>query len=365
MNFPFTDIIPALKDVKHSDSYYDDIKVYAERLSCRGIPVIFSLPHLCMMASVNIRKIINICESDRVWEYRRFKLKKKSGGYRVIHTPQDELKHLQSWILVNILEKIPSHESCKGFDKETSIKVNADTHIGANALLKMDLLRFYDSITEKRIYGIFKSLGYHPNLAVSLAKICTFVPDGLILQSFKKKEKALYEALLKNNEGILAQGAPSSPKISNLVCQSLDRRLKGLAHTQSLNYSRYADDLTFSGDYESLKRIKPVVSRIVHEEHLFVNHSKTQFIKKGGKFFVTGINVDNNKSTVPRKFKKKIEHHLYHCNKNGVEAHIIKCKINNRNFKQWLLGNIAFVFSIEEELGQKYFDEFNKILWPI
>ena len=79
MNFSLCKIIPGLRDVEHSDSYYDDIKAYTERLSCKGIPVVFSLPHLCLMASVNIHKTMDICKSDRIKEYKRFKLKKKSG----------------------------------------------------------------------------------------------------------------------------------------------------------------------------------------------------------------------------------------------------------------------------------------------
>lgn len=229
----------------------------------------------------------------------------------------------------------------------------------------MDLQRFYDSITENRIFGIFKSLGYHPNLAVSLAKICTLVPDEYILRSFKLKEKELKDLLIDNQIGILAQGAPSSPKISNLICQSLDRRLLGLAVKHELKYSRYADDLTFSGDYENLIKVKRIISRIVKEEKLFVNHSKTKLIKQGGKFFITGLNVDNDKTTIPRKTKKKIEHHLFHCKKNGVANHLKTCGITNRNFKDWLLGNIAFVFSVEQDLGKKYFDDFNQIQWPI
>ena len=125
---------------------------------------------------VHIERIITLTRSNRIDSYKRFKLKKKRGCFRVIQTPNDELKYLQRWILKNILEKVPSHESCKGFDKNTSIKQNADTHLKSDAILKLDLLRFYDSINEKRIYGIFKSFGYHPNLAVSLAKICTIVP---------------------------------------------------------------------------------------------------------------------------------------------------------------------------------------------
>lgn len=365
MTFPFCKKNRTNKPFVHSKGFNLDIRIYSDLLVSKGLPVIYSLPHLCLLAGVDIERIINITESDRIIYYKRFKLKKKRGGFRVIQTPNDELKYLQRWILKNILEKVPSHKSCKGFDKNTSIKQNADTHLKSEALLKLDLLRFYDSINERRIYGIFKSLGYHPNLAVSLAKICTIVPDEMFISSFRLQEIELKDYIVSKNEGILAQGSPTSPKLSNLISINLDIRFTGLANKNGLNYSRYADDLTFSGNFKQLQKVKKVIYRIIREESLFPNYSKTKFIKIGGKFLVTGLNIQNSITTVPKKKKKEIEHHLFHCIDNGVENHIKTAKINNRNFKDWLYGNICFVFSIEQKKGIEYFKEFEKIQWPI
>ncbi|HEX8358189.1 MAG TPA: hypothetical protein VF610_12280 [Segetibacter sp.] len=88
-------------------------------------------------------------------------------------------------------------------------------------------------------------------------------------------------------------------------------------------------------------------------------------MKRGNPFFVTGLSINNEVVTVPRKRKNNIEHHLFHCLKNGVEGHLKKSGSKNRNFKDWLLGNISFVYSIEKELGEIYFSEFGKIEWPI
>lgn len=365
MTFPFCKKKIKNKPIIHSKGFKQDLKQYSDALIAKGLPVIYSLPHLCLVAGVDIERIITITQSNRINYYKRFKLKKKRGGFRVIQTPNDELKYLQRWILKNILEKIPSHDSCKGFDKDTSIKQNADTHLKSEALLKLDLLRFYDSINERRVYGIFKSIGYHPNLAVSLAKLCTIIPDEMFISSFKNKENELKEYIISKNEGILAQGSPTSPKLSNLITINLDKRLTGLANKNGLKYSRYADDLTFSGNFKQLQKIKKVIYRIIKEESLFANHSKTKFVKLGGKFLVTGLNVQNDNSTVPKKKKKEIEHHLFHCKENGVENHLKTAKINNRNFKDWLYGNICFVFSIEEKKGIEYFKKFEDIQWPI
>lgn len=365
MTFPLDTFIEKAQVLEHTKEYIDDISKYANNLQNKDIPVIFSLPHLCLLAGISIKHIFKICESNRITEYKRFKLKKKRGGYRVIQTPEDELKYLQRWILYNILEKIPSHQSCKGFDKESSIKQNAEIHLNKESILKIDLLRFYDSINEKRIYGIFKSLGYHNNLAVSFAKICTLLPDHVFLSSFKKNELSLKNRIVKSNEGVLPQGSPSSPKLSNLVTRHLDVRLTELAKKRNLSYSRYADDLTFSGDSEILKVTKKVIYKIIREENFYINYNKTKFLKRGNPFLVTGLSVNNKVVTIPKKRKIDIEHHLFHCIKNGVESHLKKCGIKKRNFKDWLLGNIAFVFSVEKEKGEKYFSDFNKIEWPI
>ena len=349
----------------HQSENFGDIEAYKNALVKNGFPVIFSVNHLCLMADIDFESVNTICKSNRQSNYKRFKLKKKRGGFRVIQTPQDEIKYLQRWILENILNKKNSNKSCKGFDPETSIKLNAEKHLKQEGVLKIDLLRFYDSINEKRVYGLFKSLGYHTNLSVSLAKICTIVPDNNFFSSFKKKEQHLKQKIEQDGLGVVPQGAPSSPKISNIIAISLDNRLQKLADKNNLNYTRYADDLTFSGTIKTLSKIKKVVYRIIKDENLYPNYSKTKILKRGNPFFVTGLSVHNDIVTVPKKKKLEIEHHLHHCIKNGVQNHLTTSKITNRNFKDWLLGNIAFVNGVEKELGEKYFKQFNEIQWPI
>ncbi|MBF2707442.1 reverse transcriptase family protein [Flavobacterium soyangense] len=366
MTFPFNKLIPiSNEEIVHSEEFYEEIRKYGSFLSDKKLPIIYSLPHLCLLSGVNINNIKKLCGSNRIDDYKRFKLKKRRGGFRVIQTPNEELKYLQRWILFNILDKITVHDSCTGFEKEKSIKQNAEIHLKSEAVLKIDLMRFFDTINEKRIYGLFKNFGYHKNLAVSFAKICTIEPNEKFMKSFKKNEIGIKNFIIENEEGILPQGSPTSPKLSNLVAFKLDKRLYGLALKSKLNYSRYADDITFSGNLDTLKKIKSIIYKIINEERFFVNHSKTKLLIRGNPFFVTGLSVNNNYVTIPKKRKIDIEHHLFHCLENGVEEHMKICEIKKRNFKDWLLGNIAFVYSVEKELGQKYFDSFNKIQWPI
>jgi RNA-directed DNA polymerase len=267
--------------------------------------------------------------------------------------------------LTNVLNIMPSHNSCKGFDPRASIKQNAECHLGKESILKIDLLRFYDSINERRIFGLFKSMGYHPNLAVSLAKICTVEPDNNFFIAFKKNELELRDSIKKKGDGILPQGAPTSPKLSNLVTFRLDTRLKGLCDKHNLSYSRYADDLTFSGSLEIIKNVKKAIYHIIRQEGFSINLGKTKTLVRGNKYFVTGLSVHNDIVRVPKKKRKEIEHHLYHCIRNGAHIHIMRSGIKKRNFKDWLLGSICFVYSIEEDTGLQYFEQFQKIEWSL
>lgn len=365
MTFPLDDFSSKATLQGHSQQYLDETTAYITRLEATGLPALFTLEHLCLEAQVNIAHFRSIETSNRERNYKRFKMRKKRGGFRVIHVPSNELKYLQRWILTNILQHVLSHDTCRGFDKGTSIKDNAKTHLNQEAILKVDLLRFYDTINEHRIFAIFKKMGYHPNFAVSLARLCTITPDNNFLIAFKRSEIKLRDQIRSGKQGLLPQGAPTSPKLANLVAKRLDKRLAALAQKNQVVYTRYADDLTFSGTMETLKSLKKVIYKIIRTEGFFVNVGKTRFLKRGSKFQVTGLSIDNAQVRVPGKVKREIEHHLFHCLKNGAHLHMIKAKITNRNFKDWLLGMICYVNDIEKATGELFMEQFKRIDWPI
>jgi len=365
MSFPLSSLTEYTESNSLTPDYTDEIKRYVLKLENNGVPIIFSLPHLGMAAGVSIDWINNIVTGNRQAFYKRFKLAKRSGGYRTIQSPESGLKYLQRWILYNILSCLPSHPASKAFDKGNSIALNASEHLNKDAILKIDLLRFFDSINEERVYGIFSGVGYHKNLAVTLAKLCTILPDNNYFIAFKSYEKKLLDKIQITHSGILPQGSTCSPKLANLIAWRLDNRLFNLAKKNNVQYSRYADDLTFSGNRGTLAKLKKVIYKIIEDENFFVNFGKTKLLVRGNRFFVTGLSIHNDCVRVPQHFKKEIEHHLHHCLKNGVNIHRIKAKIKNRNFRDWLLGKICFIASIEPEVGQKYYALFNKIEWPI
>lgn len=379
MSFPFELFIEKAKEQNKSQEFIDACVAYGKELSKNDLPVIFSLEHLAIQIGIQsdyLRNLLGDGKNNIIYHYKHktkryiyFKLKKKNGNYREIMSPAKDLKYIQKWILVNILEKYPLAESCKGFRKKISIYDNAKVHENSKIVLKVDLLKFYDTITEKRVYGIFKSMGYIENLAYTFAKITTAehrVDYWITLD--KDSQKALTE-LVTLKPPILPQGAPTSPMLANIIATKMDYRFEALAQKLNFNYSRYADDLTFSitkdGKLPSLK----IIEKIISEEGFFINNEKTRFMKKGCKQYVTGLTTTNGVN-VSKKYRKEIAEHIYYCRKFGVNSHLERhvekfSNYNNIKFHNWLYGHLCFIKSVNPNASKKMLEDFNKINWFI
>jgi len=153
--------------------------------------------------------------------YQEFSIPKKSGGSRTLHAPSDALKQLQRRILRRLLGKLKSHACATGFERGHSIVTNARTHVGREVVLRMDIRDFFPSTGRKRVENYFRKIGWNREASKLLTELTTW-------------------------KGGLPQGAPTSPRLSNLVNYRMDARLEGLARSLNAAYSRYADDLTFS-----------------------------------------------------------------------------------------------------------------------
>lgn len=252
---------------------------YISTLIDNNVPVIFEIDHLSLLLgidSVEIRKIINSANSF----YRGFQIPKRLGGYRNISVPYPTLLYIQRWIKTNILDKEKLSECANGFVNEKSIITNASIHIGNKNILKMDISNFFPSISVDRVISIFKKFGYSKKVSIYLSALCT----------------------LKNQ---LPQGAATSPVISNIISKKFDHRLEMLSKASFLNYSRYADDLTFSGEFISPKII-PTIKKILLEEGFFTNDKKTKIITGSGKKIVTGISIASNSLKLPKATKREL-----------------------------------------------------------
>ncbi|MFA6471973.1 MAG: retron St85 family RNA-directed DNA polymerase, partial [Candidatus Latescibacterota bacterium] len=220
--------------------------------------------------------------------YKTYKIPKKSGKLRTICQPSKKLKGLQSWLLVNILNKIQVSSSCKGFRKGSSTYDNALPHKGANTVLTIDLKDFFPNVTSKQVYNIFNTLGYNKLISTVFTNISTF-------------------------NGCLPQGSPCSPMLANLSAWILDLRIQGYVGKRGINYTRYADDLSFSGFNPSkVVKIIPMIKSIITEECFIVNASKTRVASSARAKIVTGLIVNEEDIGIGKKKYKDLRAKINH-----------------------------------------------------
>ncbi|HAE65433.1 MAG TPA: RNA-directed DNA polymerase, partial [Acinetobacter johnsonii] len=239
---------------------------------------------------------------------------------RLITVPSPSLMMVQKWIYNHILIGKKVHYSAHGFNFNKSIITNAQMHVGHKAFLKIDLKDFFPSIPINWIINYFKQQGYPPKIAFYMASLCT-----------------LYNSL--------PQGAPTSPILSNIVFYNLDRILYKFSKKNNLIYTRYADDLVFSGHYISLK-FRNFVIFLIKKYGFKVNSKKTSLKINAGQNIVTGILVKDS-IFVPKKYKRKLRQEMFFIGKFGILSHISTAKIRDPNYIYSLMGRINFVLSIE------------------
>jgi RNA-directed DNA polymerase len=368
MSFPFKQFIETAKEQSKSQEFIDACIEYAEKLTVRELPVLFSLEHLAIEMGIQsdyLRILNGDAKGDRFSagyehkyeRYNYFKLRKRNGTYREIMAPSKDLKYILD---SKYSSSISVTRYCKGFRKKISIFDNAKVHENADVILKVDLLKFYDTITEKRVYGIFKAMGYARNLSYSLAKLTTAKHRPSYWDGFDEKSTATLYQLLGQKPPILPQGAPTSPMLANIAATNMDKRFEALAKKMKFKYSRYADDLTFSiakdGQLPSLK----LITRIVNNERFFINTDKTSYMKKGSKQYVTGLTTTNGVNVSKIK-RKEIAEHIYYCRKFGVQNHLARNAKDFPNYNwlkyhNWLYGHICFIKSINKKASEKLFE---------
>lgn len=348
----------------NNPDYINEITNYSTPLEKQGLPVIFSSLHLAMLMDIKHHNLMHMIENSEHY-YKTYKLRKKNGGTRFITAPNNELKWVQRWILIHILEKVPSHPNVFSFRKGTSINQNATLHTGKQIILNVDLYRFFDSIDCKRVYGFFHYLGYAKNIAWDLAKlVTTMLPKSYWDQV--RKEDVFFKSYIRLKRNVLPQGAPTSPILSNFIGLSMDKIFQSIADKSGIEYSRYADDITFSGERNKLPS-KMFISKIIKQQNFYLHPNKTKYQSRKFRQSVTGLTV-NDKVTVDREWKVKLRTQLYFCAKHGPQSHLEYHLTNNNpiknNFKDHLLGKVKFLYSVEPKTAKKYIVLFNQIEWP-
>lgn len=286
--------------------------------------------------------------------YQRFYLPKKSGGLRLISAPMPRLKEIQTWILRVILEKVPLHEAARGFRNGLSIVDNAKPHVGADVVINMDLKDFFPSLTYPRIKGVFRKLGYGGQVATILALLTT-EPE---VDAVELDGRRFWVA---KGERRLPQGAPSSPALTNIVCRGLDNDLAFLAAFQEFEYTRYADDLTFSTKGpRPFRRVGMILNRtqeMVDAHGFSLNQSKTRVFRNSSRQEVTGI-VVNEKLSVDRKTLRRFRAVMFQVEKDGPEG---KHFGQAANVIAGLTGYAHFLKMVDPKRAEPYLAQLERI----
>ena len=257
--------------------------------------------------------------------YKIYKIKKRNGKYRTIYEPNSILKQIQKQILVNILNNKCISKYAKAYHKGIGLKDNAISHINKEMLLKLDIKDFFENISFLDVYNSCFPIEYFPK------------PVGMIL------------TYLCTYDNHLTQGSPTSAYISNLVMKEFDEELGFWCDLRNISYTRYSDDMTFSGNFSPSELIIKV-RKMLYKLGLELNNDKIHIVRRSSSQSVTGIIV-NEKMQVNIKYRNKIRQEIYYIKKFGLISHLKKCDINIDSIKYLniLYGKILYVLQINEK----------------
>lgn len=257
--------------------------------------------------------------------YRLRLVPKKSGGFRPIEVPKPQLKAVQRRILDALLVKLPTHAACFGFVRGRSPLMAARKHTGRALVVRLDLVDFFLSIHATRVTGTLRAAGFPEEVAYRLSRMMTTSAVPSVVQPFRPSNESEITPLAQLKQRLrtphLPQGAPTSPMLANLVCHHLDARLDGLATQFGVTYTRYADDLTFSGDAEfarSVERFVHLAVSIAADESFHVSPKKTRVMRAHDRQEVLGIIV-NEKANIARETWDDLRAALHHVGLHGFE----------------------------------------------
>jgi RNA-directed DNA polymerase len=293
---------------------------YAKALYEKSLPIIYDQQHLAFLVGYSLDFLLKASNGTQRF-YRSFSLPKASGGFRKISEPLPSLKEIQRWVLDNILYQCQPSAFAKAFIRGSSIRRNALFHRAQDKLLSLDVQDFFPSIGSPRVYGIFRRMGYCKEVAGMLARLCTL-------------------------EDALPQGAPTSPALSNLIVLRLDRRLGGYAKKDGLRYTRYADDITFSGDNLDVGEAIRFARKVLRDEGLVLNEHKTRLMRPHQRQEVTGIVVNTKKMQVPRETRRALRQTIYYIEKYGLDSHMQFLGKDRANYERHVLGIANFVLFV-------------------
>lgn len=257
--------------------------------------------------------------------YRKAELPKQDGGVRTLWVPDGVLKHIQRRITRVLLMEMPVSPCAMAYRYGASTYRNAAPHVGQSAVLKLDIRHFFDSVLYRDVKeAAFPAEIYAEPLRVLLTVLC-YRRDGL------------------------PQGAPSSPAISNLVLAEFDREVEAWCRGREIRYTRYCDDLTFSGDFAP-EAVTDFAGAALRRRGFFLNAAKTRFLPASRRQTVTGL-VVNEKVAVPRAYLRDLRQEVYYCRRFGPAEHLARRGIaeSEAQYLARLLGKVNYALQCAPE----------------
>ena len=250
--------------------------------------------------------------------YHTVYLPKSDGSKRKLSVPDLILKLVQKSIADNILIQYPISKYAKAYKPGSSIQKNARPHVGKKKILKLDIEGFFDHILYSRVKDtVFYEEKYSESIRILLTMLCYY------------------------NDS-LPQGATASPAITNIIMYDFDETVGAFCNEKNIAYTRYCDDMTFSGCFDE-REIISFVKGELRKLGLFLKNRKTAVISASKRQVVTGI-VVNEKMNVTKDYKKTIRQEIYYIKKFGLDEHLKRLGISDK--QQYVLslkGRIAFV----------------------
>lgn len=335
---------------------------------------VLTLWHLSQLSGIHygyLRKVVG----RKIHPYTHFYLKKRTPGrnnVRMISVPSVPLARVQRWIVDNILRQVPPHMDSYAYSPGSKPIFAARIHTNSEWLLKIDIQDFFHAITEREVYRVFEGLGYPRLLSFEMARICTMACERPLMETGHQKREInmkipYYKTIL---DGILPQGAPTSPMLSNLSVCNVDEQVSHLASSSNMRYTRYADDMNFScsdrRERKEINQLKRSALEVLNNNGFRPNLRKTKVLGPGARKVVLGMLVDSESPRLTKEFKDNIRLHLHFVQHPdiGPHKHALNRKTSISRIYHHLFGLICWAKEVEPEYGARCLREFNSVPWP-
>ncbi|HSY22747.1 MAG TPA: reverse transcriptase family protein [Polyangiaceae bacterium] len=340
------------------------------------LPPIFTLRHLAHYTDVEYVFLRGIVARRFDAPYRVFSVRKRNRKeYRRICVPVPELMRVQRWIARRVLRYGRPHEASYAYHDGCKTVDAAALHCRCKWLIKVDVRRFFESLSEISAFRVFGEFGYQPLVCFELARLCT-TTEGAVRGAGERwvgRERKTIVDYEKREVGHLPQGAPTSPMLANLAVRSLDERISNIATNRGLVYTRYADDmcLSTSSDQFSRRDAAAVIGEVygaISTAGLSPNIAKTRVSPPGARKIVLGTNVDMDRPRLTREFRDRLRQHLYYLTQDncGPSRHAERRGFASLfGMRDHIAGLIAYAGQVDGAFAEECRTQFAKVAWPV